>query len=168
MNQIISFSTVGNKILTDIRGFMDGIRDIVKQEVHSVSEGVTTLQKLRQAAYEEINQIQHEEMVFRAACSLRDANWSAQDIKWYWNPRQTGDNSEPDLRAIQNDRIVLSAEVTTSDYPKGIIDSRMRDTLVKLSKMLGQKYYFVRTEAMEKRAKTKVSKSGYSIDVRCI
>ena len=82
---------------------------------------------------EDLNQIQHEELAFRAAQFLRSSEFEGRDLKWYWNPRQTGDENEPDLRATENQEIVLSAEVTTSERPIGTIDSRMRDTLKKMA-----------------------------------
>jgi hypothetical protein len=64
--------------------------------------------------------------------------------------------------------IVLSAEVTTSERPVGIIDTRIRDTLAKLSTMPGRRFYFVRTDTMGQRAMTKVEKGGFPIEVRRI
>lgn len=168
MDQIVNFQEAEEKILTDIRTCISLIRKVVDYDSKTTRDGIAVLLKLRQLTYEDLNQIQHEELVFRAATSLRDSEFKGRDLKWYWNPRQTGGDSEPDLRATENDEIVLSAEVTTSDRPIGTIDSRMRDTLNKLSTMPGRKFYFVRTEEMEKRAKTKVSKLSSSIEVRRI
>jgi hypothetical protein len=102
-------------------------------------------------------------MLLRAALFLQKGLFTGQQIDWYWNPRQTGDYS--DIRAVISGEIVLSAEVTTSERPVGIIDARMRDTLDKLNRMPGSKFYFVRSNAMEQRAKTKVEKSGFEIQV---
>ena len=66
---------------------------------------------------------------------------------------------------MRNGKIILSAEATTSEKPQGSIDSRMRDTLFKLNKMEGYKYYFIRTKEMEQRAKTKIKKNKLNIDV---
>ncbi len=41
----------------------------------------------------------------------------------------------------------------------------MHSTLKKLAEMDGLKYYFVRTEAMRKRAETKVAKAGWPISI---
>jgi hypothetical protein len=45
------------------------------------------------------------------------------------------------------------------------IDSRMKDTLAKLSLMEGQRFYFVGTAGMAMRAETKVRRANWSIKV---
>jgi hypothetical protein len=166
MEHIRSFAEVERKILADIRRCLESVRQVASKDVISVSEGVNILSRLRQVAYEDINQIQHEEMALRAARLLQDTVFVDQQLDWYWNPRQTGDESEPDLRATKNGEIVLSAEVTASERPVGTIDIRIRDTLAKLSSMPGRRFYFVRTAPMEQRAKTKVERGGFDIEVR--
>jgi hypothetical protein len=59
----------------------------------------------------------------------------------------------------------LSAEATTSFEPKGFIDTRMAETLKKLSTFPGSKFYFVMSEEMRKRAESKISKADYAIAV---
>jgi hypothetical protein len=44
-----------------------------------------------------------------------------------------------------------------------MIDSRMRKTLEKLSKMAGQQFYFTASPAMCQRAQTKIGKGGWQI-----
>jgi len=53
---------------------------------------------------------------------------------------------------------------------EGSIDTRMRNTLDKLSKIAnsGDLYYFVKTESMKQRAETKLFKSNYKINVEII
>ena len=166
MERIHSFTQAERKILDDIRSCLESIRHVASLDVISVRDGVNVLSRLRQVAYEDINQIQHEEMALRAAQSLQETEFPDQRIDWYWNPRQTGDDSEPDLRATKNGEIVLSAEVTASERPVGSIDTRMRETLTKLNSMPGRRFYFVRTDTMEQRARTKVEKAGFHIEVR--
>ena len=72
------------------------------------------------------------------------------------------------MQARNGTGVLLSAEITASERPIGAIDVHMRDTLTKLSTMPGRKLYFVRTDAMQMRAKTKVSGAGHSIEVRKI
>jgi hypothetical protein len=85
---------------------------------------------------------------------------------WYWNPRQTGSKEEPDLAAEQQGIRLISAEVTASRNPIGIIDKRMTQTLQKLNKMPGKKrFYFVRSESMSKRAQSKVVNNNLDINV---
>ncbi len=168
MEQIVDFQEAEEKILADIHACISHIRKTVDYEFSSTRGGIEVLLRLRQRTYEDLNQIQHEELAFRAAQFLRDYEFKGRDLKWYWNPRQTGNEFEPDLQATENEEIVLSAEVTTSERPIGTIDGRMSDTLEKLSDMPGRKFYFVRTEEMERRARTKVSKLSISIKVQRI
>jgi len=168
MEHIRSFAEVEERIIADIRRCLESVRQVASQNIKSVSNGVNILSRLRQVAYEDINQIQHEEMALRAARLLQETVFLNQQLEWYWNPRQTGEESEPDLRATKNGEIVLSAEVTTSERPVGTIDTRIRDTLAKLSTMPGLRFYFVRTAPMEQRAKTKVQRGGFAIEVRRI
>jgi len=140
----------------------------VKYNASSVSLGIEILSTLRQVASEDINQIQHEEMTLRAALLLQETIFPGQRVAWYWNPRQTGDRSEPDLRAALTGEIVLSAEVTTSERPVRAIDKRMTHTLAKLGRMPGRKFFFVRSEAMEQRARAKIEKGRFGIEVRRI
>ena len=46
-----------------------------------------------------------------------------------------------------------------------IIDKIAEESSIKLAKMKGKKYYFVRTESMRKRADTKVNKNKLNINV---
>ena len=128
-------------------------------------QGIETLTQLRQQVYEDLNQIQHEEMVLRAARFLQESRLARETIEWFWNPRQTGAITEPDLRGELDSQIVVSAEVTTSERPVGSIDRRMAHTLHKLNDMPGRRIYFVRTDSMARRARTKVKKSAYEIEV---
>jgi hypothetical protein len=168
MERIHSFTETEQRILADIRRCLESVREITSQDVTSAIDGVSVLSRLRQVAYEDINQIQHEEMVLRAARLLQNTEFLGQQLDWYWNPRQTGDDSEPDLRAIRAGEILLSAEITASERPVGTIDTRIRDTLAKLSNMPGRRFYFVRTASMEQRAKTKVEKGRFAIEVKRI
>ena len=168
MELIYSFTETEQRILSDIRRCLESVREITGRDATSTTDGVSILNRLRQVAYEDINQIQHEEMILRAARLLQNTEFLGQQIDWYWNPRQTGDDSEPDLRAIGGGEIVLSAEITASERPVGTIDTRIRDTLAKLDNMPGRKFYFVRTASMEQRAKTKVEKGRYAIEVKKI
>ncbi|MFN3250668.1 hypothetical protein [Roseibium album] len=126
--------------------------------------GLLRLAQIRSEVYEELNQIQHEYAALCAVEWLASRN-DAAGLAWHWNPRQTGDHTEPDVRATRDGMIVLSAEVTASASPKGTIDKRMHNTLAKLSLMDGRKFYFVRTEAMRRRAATKVGRNNFPVEV---
>lgn len=164
----MSLSEAEQKVLSDIRKCVESIRILAREDATTIKAGIEALKKLREEIYEDLNQIQHEEMILRAARHLQESDLQGEVVDWYWNPRQTGDKSEPDLRGVQNSSIIISAEITTSERPEGTIDSRMASTLKKLSTMRGRKYYFVRTPAMERRARTKSKKGGYAIEVRKI
>ncbi|MBP5055220.1 hypothetical protein [Pseudomonas chlororaphis] len=153
------------KVLNDARRCLERVQDIAKITFGTSSEAVRILQRLRSEVYEDLNQIQHEHLIICAAEWLLSWGICDLDTQWYWNPRQTGDATEPDLHGMQNEVIVVSAEITTSAKPEGSIDSRMRNTLAKLSQQSGQLFYFVQTEAMANRAETKILKAGWSIQV---
>lgn len=141
------------------------MHELSGQKVVSTSDGLALLKKIRSETYEDLNQIQHEHMILIAVDWLmKDRQWPA-DAQWYWNPRQTGNGSEPDLRVTLKEKTILSAEITTSEKPEGAIDSRMKYTLEKLVQMEGDKHYFVRSASMATRANTKITKAGWSINV---
>jgi hypothetical protein len=165
MEKIINIAQAKEKVLSDMNKFISTIRRSVGEDVSSLSDGLVRLRNVRSSVYENLNQIQHEYLILQGLLWLSENGFNQPEINWYWNPRQTGDAEEPDLRATVNDKIVLSAEATTSESPQGVIDSRMRDTLIKLNQMEGSKYYFIRTTAMENRARTKVAKSQLNVEV---
>jgi hypothetical protein len=155
------------EVLADIRKFLADLRGLTA-EIRSLEDGTARLRRIRRAVYENLNRIQHEHLILQGLRWLRDNGYSNAGQKWSWNPRQSGDANEPNLRATDQAQIVLSAEATTSEKPEGVIDSRMRDTLAKLSKMPGHRFYFVRTQAMAQRATTKIARNSWEIQVvRC-
>jgi hypothetical protein len=168
MEKIASLVEAENKVLSNIRKYLTDIRGLVQDNPSSVLQGIDTLKTLRKTVYEDINQIQHEEMILRAVRFLQASDFQGRTVEWYWNPRQTGDLSEPDLTGLINGEVAVSIEVTASENPVGNIDSRMASTLKKLNDMPGRKYYFVRTPTMKQRAMTKVAKNKYSVAVRRI
>lgn len=165
MEKIGTFQEAHSKVLTDIQKVLATIHQISLKPCTSAEVGIRILDRLRKEAYEDLNQIQHEHLIVRAAEWLLANNKCQPETLWHWNPRQTGDHSEPDLRGLCNEKIILSAEITTSENPVGTIDTRMQKTLAKLSEMEGARYYFVRTETMRQRAATKVSKGNWRIEV---
>ena len=153
------------KVLRDAKLCMERIRNIAGTSFDTARDGVLALQRIRSEAYEDLNQIQHEHLIVCAAEWLISQNVCAPDTQWRWNPRQTGDHSEPDLVGFSNGNVLVSAEITTSAKPDGVIDSRMRKTLAKLSQQAGKLFYFVQTEPMATRAATKIRKAGWNIQV---
>ncbi len=166
MELIVDLNKIEKETLLKAHQLLSETREIVAREPTTLAEGIGILNDLRRAIYENLNQIQHEAVILRAVQSLQNEDFSGEKVEWYWNPRQTGSAKEPDLQGEVGGRIVVSAEITTSERPIGTIDQRMSTTLQKLSKMEGNLIYFVSTEAMGKRARTKVSDAGYPIEVR--
>jgi hypothetical protein len=165
MQPLGTFKDAYSKILTDTRRCLAIVNQLSVTPVATAEAGIAVLVRLRRETYEDLNQIQHEHLIVRAAEWLESDPHHELGAIWFWNPRQTGDNSEPDLRGTLAGTIVVSAEITTSERPIGTIAKRMQSTLSKLSQMSGRKYYFVRTEAMRKRAETKVTKAGWPISI---
>lgn len=153
------------KVLVDAQRCMERIRGIVGIPFDTASEAVLILQRVRSETYEDLNQIQHEHLILCAAEWLLAERLCGPETQWHWNPRQTGAHIEPDLAGTNDGIVVVSAEITTSAKPDGVIDTRMRKTLAKLSQQEGRLYYFVQTPAMAIRAATKIRKAGWNIRV---
>lgn len=165
MKPLSTFEDAHHKLLKDIHHFLTTARQQSSLSFTTVENGIHILDSLRKSTYEDLNQIQHEHMIIRAAEWLLANQKCTPEIQWFWNPRQTGGKSEPDLRGSHAGVVVISAEITTSEKPVGTIDSRMQETLKKLAEMQGIKYYFVRTPQMQRRAKTKITKGEWEIEV---
>jgi hypothetical protein len=163
--QRINLNSARQKVLLDIQIYVAQIQSIASRPHSTIETGIRLLVALRNASYEELNQIQHEFATLQAIEWLVAKSLVSADAVWEWNPRQTGDASEPDLRAQIDGQPMIAGEVTTSAKPQGVIDKRMASTLLKLSKMQGTKFYFVTTEAMAQRARTKVEKAAWPIEV---
>jgi hypothetical protein len=166
MERIINLNLAERQVLQNVKQLISESRNLVAGEPPNLEAGVGILNHLRAAIYEDLNQIQHEAMILRAARLQQNTDLKGQEVDWYWNPRQRGTADEPDLRGVVAGRVVVSAEITASERPIGSIDKRMGTTLERLSKMSGRRMYFVRTDAMEDRARTKVKKGSYQIEVR--
>jgi len=164
MEQITDIEEARNKVLSDMQALLSQIRSHSEQNITRVDDGATFLRKLRSTVYENMNQIQHEFLLLKAMEWLLTQGYKHDD-RWEWNPRQTGGIDEPDLRVRKGDNILLCAEATTSEKPVGVIDQRMKKTLTKLSEMKGEKFYFVKTDKMKQRAKTKIENNGWAISV---
>jgi len=163
--QRLDLSTAEDKILTDIRRYIAEVQSITRSPVEKVEDGIRTLVALRKTSYEDLNQIQHEYAALCAVHWLIAQRGAPKGATWQWNPRQTGDAAEPDIRAVLEGKTIISGEVTTSPEPKGFIDFRMASTLRKLAAMEGKRFYFVLTTAMANRARTKAVRAGYELDV---
>ena len=165
MESLGTLQEASRKVLRDTRRCLAVVRSISSQRVANAEQGVAVLRRLRHEVYEDLNQIQHEHLVIQAAQWLVENNQCPASTQWRWNPRQTGTANEPDLEGRIGTRVIVSAEITTSERPIGIIDTRMAKVLQKLAAGLGRRYYFVCSEPMFKRAETKVTRAGWSITV---
>ncbi len=153
------------KVLSDASALIAELSRLSAVTPQSAEHAVSMLAAIRDAVYENLNQIQHEYLILVAAKHLLNLGFAKETIEWSWNPRQTGGAFEPDLEGKLNGETVISAEITTSRRPIGTIAERMKSTLLKLNGFSGARYYFVRTSAMEKRANTIISCSNYQITV---
>lgn len=164
MNHIGTFADARIKVLADVQRFLGTVQRVAATSISDVESGIAVLKQLRGETYEDLNQIQHEFMIVCAAEWLVTQKRCPADTLWSWNPRQTGTADEPDLRGKHGGFVVASAEVTTSGSPKGLIDSRMRSTLLKLSSMEGERFYFTASPSMCRRAQTKILKGAWQIE----
>jgi hypothetical protein len=164
MERIGDSATAEAKVLHDMQELIETLMRLSSQAVEDVRSGDLQLREIRSSIYENLNQIQHEFLLLQGLAWL-SKNGFESEIDWDWNPRQTGGGNEPDLRGSVNGKILVSAEASTSEKPQGILDTRMRKTLEKLSRMDGQRFYFVSSDEMMKRAETKILKANWSIKV---
>ena len=165
MEYIGNLETAEQKVLADSSALLTTLRDNCAIEPTSAADAVRVLANIRDLAYENLNQIQHEYLILLSARHLENEQIVPAGTSWQWNPRQTGGRDEPDLQGSTGAEILVSAEITTSRRPVGTIDKRMRTTLLKLSSFAGQCFYFVRTSAMAARASTIVNANEYEISV---
>jgi hypothetical protein len=159
MERIEDAAKAEAKILHDMQEIVSNLRRLSALDVKDVRNGIAQLREIRSTVYEDLNQIQHEYLLLRGLGWLLENGVDA-NVKWEWNPRQTGSGNQPDLRGRVNGRILVSAEASTSENPIGMVDRGMKDTLEKLSQMGGQKFYFVGTAGMAMRAETKARKAN--------
>lgn len=152
------------RVFADMQSLLSKLRELAAGEIASVDKGGARLREIRIAVYEDLNQIQHEYLILRGLRWLV-ANGFGVEAEWEWNPRQRGNATEPDLRGSLNRKVLVSAEATASEKPEGSLDTRMRETLKKLAKMEGEKFYFVAADKMVRRAETKIRENGWDIRV---
>lgn len=168
MEELGNIASAEDGLLAQVKEIFSHIRLAGQTEPINLEKSLEILKSLRQLVYEDMNQLQHEALILKAAKLLQSEFYPNINMKWLWNPRQTGTKDEPDLQGFFQGRVILSAEATSSLKPKGEIGSRMAKTLQKLSTQPGEKYYIVITAEMERRAKSKVSNLGYQINILLI
>jgi hypothetical protein len=164
MEKVGSIPKAKRRLLAKIKELLSSAKVLIPDKVDSIDEGIRVLSALRRELYEDLNQIQHAALVLDAAEWLDREVLKGKPAEWHWNPCQTGGSDEPDLRCRSKAGVIV-AEATASPAPKGLLDSRMASTLGKMNRMTGERFYFVRTAAMRRRAETKVVKAGWNIRV---
>ncbi len=165
MEKIGDVPSVERKVLDDVIDVLQKTKSIVNTIPVSAAEGVELLAQLRTAIYEDLNQIQHEFLVLLAVRWAQTHGYAPIGVQWFWNPRQGGGSAEPDLLGEKDGEHLISGEVTSSDRPKGVISTRMKATLEKLSRCKGRRFYFVRTENMRRKAEMLVRKDTLPIEI---
>ena len=165
MIRIDNVADLEKNVFKGVRQLRDRLVELMDDDIETVEDGLRFVRSVRDAIYEDLNQLLHEQLLLAAIRWLSAAGFGGKTV-WSWNPRQTGGSSELDLEGVRQDRIIVSAEATTSTRPVGVIDGRMKATLVKLNSMSGIRFYFVTTPSMEQRANTKVSR--LSLDIRVV
>lgn len=166
MLELASPSVERVRVLSAIKECASILRELSAREVVDLESGIALLVDIRRRVYEDLNQLQHEALILRAVERLSSS--LPAEVRWFWNPRQQGGGEEPDLRAIVGNEIVISAEASAAELPRGVIDGRIRQALEKLCRMEGRKFYFTCTPEMERRARTKARNRGFNITVQLL
>ncbi len=165
MKELANIEEAEKQLLKEIRDVVKKARIILADECLNISQGTQILQKLRKTSSEKVNQIQHERILLEGIKWIK-LNTKLKIAEIYWNPRQTGTAKEPDLQVMnRNGSVIISAEATSSEVPQGVIDSRMSKTLQKLNELKGRKLYFVPSAKMANRARSKIAKKKYDIEI---
>lgn len=153
------------RVLEDIRVCLDILRKCVADNPADLPTGVHCLDLISRTAYEDLNQLQHEAILLAGVSLLIGQNSDLASAKWCWNPRQGGGASEPDLQAHKESMVLLSAEGTCSRSPQGATTKRMNATLEKLNRMPGTRFFLVANSEMLHRARSRIARMNYCIEV---
>jgi hypothetical protein len=164
MIELGPFEEARSQVLANAQRLQRAIQRLVAAPIDSVDAGMDLFASLRRQAQEDLNQVQHEQMIVNAADWLLRQGVAPASTVWQWNPRGSADRTGPDLLGRDGD-VTLCAEVAASEDPVGVIDAQMRRSLLKLAALDGRRFYFVRTATMKRRAATKVVKAGWDIAV---
>jgi len=139
--------------------------EILSRNTDDYTYQIVLLRELRSKIYENLNQLQHENLIIKAAEEFKRRYPEIDE--WHWHPNQTSGKLEPDLQGSSKGTIVVSAEITTSQKPIGTINMRMKKVMKKLEECPGDKYYVVETDSMKKNADVKI-KNGIVKNVTAI
>jgi hypothetical protein len=100
MEPIANIEEAHAKVLADMNAFLANVRVHAAEDVRDVASGLLKLRNIRSSVYENLNQVQHEYLIIRGLLWLSENGHAPVGVNWYWNPRQTGDSTEPDLRGV--------------------------------------------------------------------
>lgn len=165
LERLLSIDEAESTLKAQVAECVSRVHALSSQPITDMTSGFAILKDIRSAAYENLNQFQHEALLLQAVRLFEATTLKGSHVEWFWNPRQTGGADEPDLCAVCQGHAVASVEATTSLKPMGAIGKRLRYTLAKLSGMPGQRYYLVCSEEMRRRACSVVKKGGYDIQI---
>jgi len=170
MKRINDLSLMETEVFSEIKTLISKTSSATRENPSNLTEGINILGHLRKDIYEDLNQIQHEAMILRAAKLIGSNDYRGKNVVWYWNPKQTGSKKEPDLLGKIAGKTVVLAEITTSEKPSGGIDKRIAHALQKLEDVgkKSRRIFFVRTQEMRRRAETKAQKKGFKIEIKII
>ena len=116
MERIDNIEQAKVKVLTDMNAFLSSIRGVSDENVSDLGVGLSKLRSIRSSMYENLNQIQHEYLILQGLIWLRSNDHVPLGTQWYWNPRQTGDSTEPDLRGTSKGQVVISISLPLSPF----------------------------------------------------
>ena len=109
MDEIRDIPLAETRLLAELKEVFSHIRLAGKAEPTNLESGLQTLQALRSLVYESMNQLQHEALILKTVKLLEGEFYPSADVKWSWNPRQTGYKDEPDLRgADKRGKVIVS------------------------------------------------------------
>jgi len=98
MIRIDNVADVGKNVFKGVRQLRDRLVELMDDDIETVEDGLRFVRSVRDAIYEDLNQLLHEQLLLAAIRWLSAAGFGGKTV-WSWNPRQTGDSSEPDLQA---------------------------------------------------------------------
>jgi len=163
---VLDVKTEKIKLQNQIDDWFNKMRMYLDQRPKEINNQIQHLASIRKEVYEDLNQLQHKALILEVAERLQK-EFSVID-KWTWHPMQTSHVDFADLTGYVDNQVFLNAEITTSLSPVGTIDTRMHSTLVSLNKKKGKKYYFVQTDKMLKRAKSKIKNNQLEVEAHKI
>lgn len=160
----LNIGTEKKLLRKELSDWFNKIGKLIANKPPTINEQIELLSLIRKDTYEDLNQLQHKGFIIEIAEQLQLE--FPQITKWTWHPKQTSHKDDADLTGFCKTSVVLNVEVTTSLNPVGTIAKRMEKTLVSLNKKRGKLFYYVKTEKMLNRAKTKIKNNSLKVEPR--